>query len=503
MTRIGIVLGVGLGGVVALGMLQGGMLREATAAKNPAKASVKCRKTIGQNVLKAVTAGLKTMQRCHVQRLKGRGGGDCNSLSGAVFERSRAQAVARINVACRDGDPVAANYNAASVAQGFPAVLDAIRAALEESAAALQAAVVFDGDAAVVKAKKKCHGVLGSGRTAVVQAVVKAAFKCQQAIDKRAQGFGPIAASCLLGSGGAGGRASGQISRACGAFGGLEVGSCAALPGCLVSAGEATGQRIARLTFGGPAVCGDGLQDVGEECDDGNTIEADGCRATCQLPVCGDLAVNQPSEECDEMNGLGGDVPTENCYECRLNVCGDGRLDTEEPGLEECDGSAADDACPDRCTDTCTCGPVLCGPNGLTARMALAYDEAILGGVSATRLELSYPVAVGIPGTGFASTVRDRVTTPLSAEFNFLRSDVDADADGIDDFVRAVIRAPVVGSIDPQVVVRVQFDCAPGTPVLPAALPCTIPELIMLDGSPFPDELRQLASCVVTLEPTP
>ncbi len=32
-------------------------------------------------------------------------------------------------------------------------------------------------------------------------------------------------------------------------------------------------------------VCGDGEPDVGEECDDGNTVSGDGCSATCQFEV--------------------------------------------------------------------------------------------------------------------------------------------------------------------------------------------------------------------------
>jgi cysteine-rich repeat protein len=35
-------------------------------------------------------------------------------------------------------------------------------------------------------------------------------------------------------------------------------------------------------------VCGDGRQDAGEACDDGNGVDTDGCRNNCTLPVCGD-----------------------------------------------------------------------------------------------------------------------------------------------------------------------------------------------------------------------
>src|SRR6185369_11791583 len=36
-----------------------------------------------------------------------------------------------------------------------------------------------------------------------------------------------------------------------------------------------------------PGVCGDGAQDAGEECDDGNVFPDDGCSATCTVEPCG------------------------------------------------------------------------------------------------------------------------------------------------------------------------------------------------------------------------
>eukprot|EP00961_Rhodomonas_salina_P180489 2436330-Rhodomonas_salina.1 len=63
-------------------------------------------------------------------------------------------------------------------------------------------------------------------------------------------------------------------------------------------------------------MCGDGVvNDAGaEECDDGNSIDADGC-TTCTLDVCGDGIVNNNStEECDDGNNATGD----GCSLCRV-----------------------------------------------------------------------------------------------------------------------------------------------------------------------------------------
>ena len=47
-----------------------------------------------------------------------------------------------------------------------------------------------------------------------------------------------------------------------------------------------------QLTLSAP-VCGDGTVDTGEECDDGNTTDGDGCEGDCSLPALCDVAPNQ------------------------------------------------------------------------------------------------------------------------------------------------------------------------------------------------------------------
>jgi len=53
-----------------------------------------------------------------------------------------------------------------------------------------------------------------------------------------------------------------------------------------------------------PPPCGDGDIDAGEECDDGNTTNGDGCSSTCQneyIPGCGSGQIDE-GEECDDGN---------------------------------------------------------------------------------------------------------------------------------------------------------------------------------------------------------
>ncbi|MGK0362023.1 MAG: cysteine-rich repeat protein, partial [Bradymonadia bacterium] len=61
------------------------------------------------------------------------------------------------------------------------------------------------------------------------------------------------------------------------------------------------------VTFPVAAICGNGVVEGGEECDDGNVVDGDGCAADCTLnPICGDGNVDA-GEECDDGNIDNGD----------------------------------------------------------------------------------------------------------------------------------------------------------------------------------------------------
>jgi len=77
--------------------------------------------------------------------------------------------------------------------------------------------------------------------------------------------------------------------------------------------------------------CGNGVKEPGEQCDDGNRIDHDGCSAECEVEgFCGN-SIREPGEECDDGNFTPGDGCT---AECEVEEgCGNGRLDVGE----ECD----------------------------------------------------------------------------------------------------------------------------------------------------------------------
>ena len=164
-----------------------------------------------------------------------------------------------------------------------------------------------------------------------------------------------------------------------------NVVACAGVkPGAGVNPDGATGgggsnfdggrPDIPTIEVGNLSLCGNGMMDPPEQCDDGNKTAGDGCSAICQIPagwscsgwpsvctmagVCGDSILGA-SEACDDGNTAGNDGCAADCkkvdpgYECRVPgrkcvpACGDGKV----IGGEQCDdgNTTADDGCSPTC----------------------------------------------------------------------------------------------------------------------------------------------------------
>lgn len=93
----------------------------------------------------------------------------------------------------------------------------------------------------------------------------------------------------------------------------------------------------------GVGVCGNGIVDPYEQCDDGNNIDGDGCSANCRLePRCGNGIID-PGEDCDDgpRNGQYGFLCNANCKKVDPKAC----------PLETCDPRPGKN----RCHSTSTC----------------------------------------------------------------------------------------------------------------------------------------------------
>lgn len=137
---------------------------------------------------------------------------------------------------------------------------------------------------------------------------------------------------------------------------------------------------IRRTSSSGDGECGNGDRDPGEECDDGNERDRDGCSDRCRIErgwtcrdepsfcsrddgpaSCGNGEL-EGSEECDDRNRRDGDGCDSSCREedgwvCRFEPsrCTDNELiecgDQEVDGFEECDdgNETSGDGCDSSC----------------------------------------------------------------------------------------------------------------------------------------------------------
>jgi cysteine-rich repeat protein len=137
--------------------------------------------------------------------------------------------------------------------------------------------------------------------------------------------------------------------------------------------GVAESARSNEKLFAVPIVCGNGILQAGEQCDDGNTTTGDGCSSTCTIgiPVCGN-GILQAGEQCDDGNTTTGDGCSSTCT-IGIPVCGNGILQS---------GEACDDhnrTSGDGCSATCNIEIAVCG-DGLRQSSEACDDGNKTGG---------------------------------------------------------------------------------------------------------------------------
>ena len=136
-------------------------------------------------------------------------------------------------------------------------------------------------------------------------------------------------------------------------------------------------------------ICGDARRDWGEQCDDGNRSNDDGCSASCQIELCGN-GTTDPGEQCDDGNHVAGDGCSP---DCRRESCGDGTL---EAGEECDDGNLVDgDGCSAQCLGE-ICGNMRVDPGEECDDGNLVDDDACS---NACKLDRCYGVVCGNPAS--------------------------------------------------------------------------------------------------------
>jgi len=174
-----------------------------------------------------------------------------------------------------------------------------------------------------------------------------------------------------------------------GQFGGcatnLDSVTCAELGGSFVAGGTCVNDTCTALA---PAVCGNGMVEAGEQCDDGNTINGDGCSSTCTSEAatgcCFGIGVcvnGASSENCAQVGGIfaSGGTCGVDCEDPSL--CGNGVVNEGE----QCDdgNTTSGDGCSSTCTTETTQQGFCCTNSqvaGLCAQTASCADCTALGG---------------------------------------------------------------------------------------------------------------------------
>ncbi len=152
-------------------------------------------------------------------------------------------------------------------------------------------------------------------------------------------------------------------------------------------------------------VCGDGIQSIDEECDDGGTDALDGCSATCTLEACVDTSASGVDRGCDADTPacvVVGGAPT--CVECEgASDCDDGNECTTDSCVANacenesltagtacaggvCDGAASSPMCVEcvsaaQCDDGNECTTDRCTAANACASANTAAGTSCTGGV--------------------------------------------------------------------------------------------------------------------------
>jgi YVTN family beta-propeller protein/cysteine-rich repeat protein len=99
-----------------------------------------------------------------------------------------------------------------------------------------------------------------------------------------------------------------------------------------------TAISVGRFIIPPSPLCGNGLPQVGEQCDDGNGVNGDGCDNNCTTTACGN-GITTASEQCDDGNFAAGDCCSATCqHETSGSPCA---ADSNECTDDECDGAGA------------------------------------------------------------------------------------------------------------------------------------------------------------------
>jgi cysteine-rich repeat protein len=238
------------------------------------------------------------------------------------------------------------------------------------------------------------------------------------------------------------------------------------------------------------ALCGNGRLDAGEQCDDGNLSDDDDCLSTCVVAVCGDTFIDsqgQMKEECDTFN-LGG-------LTCPKLGFGPGTLTCAAGCMFDTSLCSPAPPTPTPTVSLPTPTPTATLPptcTTLTATVSLVYDINNVPDLAALVVDLNYPLAASIPGSGNDESVQLRVTDLSGANGFSIIVDQDTNGDQTDDQLHNVYAA--ANNVPPGPFEAVVFDCASGMTPDPGAFSCSVSDTVDSQANPV-----EGVGCIVTV----
>jgi hypothetical protein len=263
----------------------------ALAAAGSAVASPQaCRQTIANSMSKVVKQGYKNVASCQAKKdaPPPQATGPCHDVTTSPFDprgkyaKDKTTAQALISAACGSETAVKANYD--NNDPGTTVAKD-----IDDTVGGNSRLVLGNNNLNGAKNKVRCVETIAKQQGRIVKRILKNSVKCQTTIDLIDGGpFGALDPSCVDTGTLSTGVAQAAIARACTGLTGLDVGSCDPLPDCAVQNTVLAAQGLANAFYRSitppPPVCGNGVVESPDQCDDGanNGMTGDPCNASCQ-----------------------------------------------------------------------------------------------------------------------------------------------------------------------------------------------------------------------------